>query len=162
MNVFRGGNLENIAEWKEQIVKAEDYIDKLANEGKLQDYIPKELVGKLKKDNEWEPYWCNHLRNNINVKDENGESVGFGCFTGEDGVKDFIQAYSLELEKGDHILIFSDGMIPVMENIEFIPWFLKNVSNSFYFQYQMRLKIQELLKEKDSSDKERTLLYFQY
>lgn len=162
VNVLRGENLENIAKWKEQIVKAEDYIDKLSAEGKLSDFVPNELVGKLKKDNEWEPCWCNHLRNNINAKDEKGECVGFGCFTGEEGVKDFIQTYSLELQKGDHILIFSDGMIPVFEKPEFISWFLQNASNSFYFQYQMRLKIQELLEGKEAKDKEKTLLYFQY
>lgn len=143
-------------------MKASKYIDILSKEDKLKDYIPKELNGRIKKANEWEPCWCNYLRNNNKAFDKDGNLVGWGCFTGERAAEDFIQSYCLELQKDDHVLLFSDGMIPVLENYSFLKWFLENRSNSFYFHLQMRERIQELLKEQDSVNKEKTLIYFQY
>lgn len=162
VNVLRGKQLKNQANWKYQIMKAGKYLDILSKEDKLKNYIPKELDGKIRKGNEWEPCWCNYLRNNPKAFDKDGNLVGWGCFTGEKNAEYFIQSYSLELEKNDHVLLFSDGMIPVLDDINFLKWFLENKSNSFYFQLQMREKIQELLKGKDSADKEKTLLYFQF
>ena len=162
VNVLRGKNLENIAKWNYQIVKASKYIDKLSIEDKLKDYIPKELINKLKKENEWEPCWCNYLRNNKNAFDEEGNLVGWGCFTGEKEAEEFIQTYSIPLKKNDHILLFSDGMIPVLRGKGFINWFIQNVTSSFYFQYQMRSKIMELLGDRGEANKEKTLIYMQY
>ena len=162
VNVLRGNNLENIAEWDNQIVKASKYIDKLSSEDKLKDYIPKELINKLKKENQWEPCWCNYLRNNKNALDEEGNLVGWGCFTGEKEAEEFIQTYSIPLKKNDHILLFSDGMIPVLRGKGFINWFIQNVTSSFYFQYQMRSKIMELLGDRGEANKEKTLIYMQY
>jgi hypothetical protein len=162
VNVLRGKQIKNLAGWEYQIMKAGKYIDFLSKEGKLKEYIPKELNGKIKKGNEWEPCWCNYLRNNSNAFDINGNLVGWGCFTGEKEAEYFIQSYSIELKKGDHVLLFSDGMIPVLSDTDFLKWFLVNKSNSFYFHLQMREKIQELLKGKEDADKEKTLLYFQF
>jgi len=162
VNVLRGENFENVAKWDYQIVKASKYIDKLSSEDKLKDYIPKELKNKLKKENEWEPCWCNYLRNNENARDEEGNLVGWGCFTGEEEVEGFIQTHSVVLKKNDHILLFSDGMIPVLRDKDFINWFLQNVTLSFYFQYQMRSKIMELLNNSEEANKEKTLIYMQY
>jgi len=162
VNVLRGNNLENIAEWDNQIVKASKYIDKLSSEDKLKDYIPKKLINKLKKENQWEPCWCNYLRNNKNALDEEGNLVGWGCFTGEKEAEEFIQTYSIPLKKNDHILLFSDGMIPVLRGKGFINWFIQNVTSSFYFQYQMRSKIMELLGDRGEANKEKTLIYMQY
>ena len=50
----------------------------------------------------------------------------------------------------------------VLNDKNFLKWFLGNKSNSFYFHLQMRERIQELLKGKESADKEKTLIYFQY
>jgi hypothetical protein len=134
INVLRGDKLGEQTIWKHQILKAGKYLDTLSREGKLKNYIPKELVGKLKKENEWEPTWCNYLRNNPDVVNDRGENVGWGCFTGESEAEEFIQSYSIELKDGDHILLFSDGMIPVLENTDFLNWFLEKRSSSFYFQ----------------------------
>lgn len=162
VNVLRGKNLENIAKWNYQIAKASKYIDKLSSKDKLKDYIPKELINKLKKENQWEPCWCNYLRNNKNALDEEGNLVGWGCFTGEKEAEEFIETYSIPLKKNDHILLFSDGMIPVLRDKGFINWFIQNVTSSFYFQYQMRSKIMELLGDRGEANKEKTLIYMQY
>ncbi len=162
VNVLRGGNLENVAKWNYQIAKASKYIDRLSSEDRLKEYIPKELKDKLRIENGWEPCWCNYLRNNENALDEEGNLVGWGCFTGEKEVEKFIQTYSVELEKNDHILLFSNGMIPVLKDKDFVNWFLQNVSLSFYFQYQMRSKMMELLGDTEEADKEKTLIYMQY
>jgi serine/threonine protein phosphatase PrpC len=162
VHVLRGEALKNIATWDYQIKKASKYIDKLSSENKLKDYIPKELINKLKKENRWEPCWCNYLRNNKNALDEEGNLVGWGCFTGEKEAEEFIQTHSVKLKKNDYILLFSDGMIPVLRDKGFINWFVQNVTSSFYFQYQMRSKIMELLGDRGEANKEKTLIYMQY
>ncbi len=162
VNVLRGEQLKNQANWRYQIMKAGEYIDYLSKEDKLKDYIPKELRKKIRKSNQWEPCWCNYLRNNNKAFDNGGNLVGWGCFTGEKSAEYFIQSYSIDLKEGDHILLFSDGMIPALDNKEFLKWFIENRSNSFYFQLQMREKIQELLKNHNAADKEKTLIYFQF
>lgn len=161
INVLRGEKLVEQTIWDYQILKAGRYLDLLSKEGRLGEYIPKQLIGKIKKENEWEPCWCNYLRNNSKAFNKEGNLVGWGCFTGEKSAEPFIQSHSIGLKKNDHILIFSNGMIPVLEKDKFLNWFLKNKSNSFYFQLQMRERIQELLKGKDSADREKTLIYFQ-
>ena len=162
VNVLRGEELKNVAEWREQIEKASKYIDVLSEENRLKEHIPEELKGKLKEENQWEPCWCNYLRNNPQAKNEQGSLIGWGCFTGEEELSTFIQTYSLKLEKGDQILLFSDGMIPVLRNSEFCNWLLKNRSNSFYFQLEMREKIQSYLKDTPDKDKEKTLILLTY
>ena len=66
------------------------------------------------------------------------------------------------IKKNDYILLFSDGMIPVLRDKGFINWFVQNVTSSFYFQYQMRSKIMELLGDRGEANKEKTLIYMQY
>lgn len=162
VNVLRGSSLDNLAKWNYQIKKASKYVDYISSQGKLEEYIPSKLIGKLGKENYWEPLWCNHLRNNINAKDSKGNLVGWGCFTGEEEIEDFIQVHELKLELGDHILLFSDGMIPLLENEKFMKWFLENVNNSAKFQYEMRLKSLDLLNGTNDVDKEKTLIYYRY
>lgn len=162
VNVLRGEELENIAPWNHQIMKASKYIDELSEENKLIDYVPEELRGKLREEHYWEPCWCSYLRNNSNAFNKEDDLVGWGCFTGEKELEPFIQTHEVELREGDHILIFSDGMIPVLKDKGFLRWFIKNQNNSFYFQLEMREKIIELLKGKSDVDKEKTLVYFRY
>lgn len=162
VNVLRGKNLENIAPWDYQILKAGKYIDRLSNENKLINQVPRQLRKKLKKENFWEPCWCNHLRNNINALDDEGKPVGWGCFTGEKELEPFIQVHEVHLMKGDHLFLFSDGMIPVLDDSEFLKWFLEENNPSFYFQLQMRERIMNLLQEKSDKDKEKPLIYYKY
>jgi hypothetical protein len=162
VNILRGEKLEDVSKWQYQILKASKYLDYVSEKGELGKYIPKELKGKLKKEHEWEPCWCNYLRNNPEALDDKGNLVGWGCFTGEKETEEFIQTYSVSLKKGDHILLFSDGMIPVLENDEFVKWYIQNVNSSFYFQHEMRVKIMELLKGSDAMYKEKTLIYTKF
>ena len=53
-------------------------------------------------------------------------------------------------------------MIPLINDINFLTWFTKNHSTSFYFHKKMRQKIQKLLADKPEKDKEKTLIYYQY
>ncbi|HQF36271.1 MAG TPA: hypothetical protein PLL26_01345 [Candidatus Dojkabacteria bacterium] len=64
--------------------------------------------------------------------------------------------------KGDHLFLFSDGMIPVLDDSEFLKWFLEENNPSFYFQLQMRERIMNLLQEKSDKDKEKPLIYYKY
>ncbi len=162
VNILRGPNLENVAVFEYQIMKASKYLDVLTEQGKVEEYIPEDIRGKLRKESLWEPCWCTHLRNNLEARDEKGNLVGWGCFTGEAVVGDFIQTHAVELEKGDRILLFSDGMIPVLENDVFVEWFIKNRHPSFHFELAMRKRIMQLLAGKDSAHKEKTLIYFEY
>jgi len=88
--------------------------------------------------------------------------VSYGAITGEKEAEEFIQTHSVALKKNDHILLFSDGMIPVLRDKDFINWFLQNVTLSFYFQYQVRSKIMKLLDNSEEANKEKTLIYMQY
>lgn len=162
INVLRGRDLEDVSKCDYQIMKASKYIDKLSQEGRLNSFIPNSLKSKLKKESAYEPCWCNHLRNNSSAFDEEGKLVGWGCFTGEKKAEPFIQVHSLKLNKGDNILAFSDGMIPVLSNNDFLKWLLQNATPTFHFQYQMRLKIMELLKESKDAHKEKTLIYIKF
>lgn len=160
VNVLRGE--KNIAKWDYQIMKASKYVDEVSSEGRLEEYIPEEILHKLRKESYWEPLWCNHLRNNIKALDKGNNLVGWGCFTGEESIKDFLQVYSVKLEIGDDILLFSDGMIPVLQNSEFVEWFLESVNNSAVFQYEMRKRILKMLDGGSDMNKEKTLIYYKY
>lgn len=161
VNVYRGNSTKNLAQWDYQIIKAKKCLDKISADGELNEYLTKSLKSKLKLENIWEPCWCNHLRNNKTALDKNGDCVGWGCFTGEKDAEFFIQVHQLDLQRGDHVLLFSDGMIPVIDNANFIKWFFKNNKNSFNFQRQMRQKIIDMFSDFNIRDKEKTLIYYQ-
>lgn len=162
VNVLRGEELINVAPFNYQIMKASKYVDKLASQDKLKDYVPTTIKGRLQKENEWEPCWCNHLRNNMKAVDEAGNLVGWGCFTGEETAEDFFQVHSLKLEKGDKILIFSNGMITLLNNDEFKRWFCENAKSNFHSQQAVREKIMEMFADDPVVNKEKTILYFEY
>jgi hypothetical protein len=161
VNVLRGEDLKDVATIDYQIMKADHYLNGISAKGELEKYIPEGIQGKLRKEHEWEPCWCNYLRNNFDLVDEDGQHAGWGCFTGEESAEPFFQVHSLKLEKGDRILVFSDGMIPVLDNQDFLKWFVANNESTFTFQYLMSQKIMELLKD-DKRDNERGLIYLEY
>ncbi|MDD3661964.1 MAG: hypothetical protein PHG63_02755 [Candidatus Dojkabacteria bacterium] len=159
VNVLRGDSFDNIAPLDFQIMKAARHIKQLTEQGKIEAMIPDGLRGKLSDESLSESVWCGALRNNSEVTDENGEKVGWGCFTGEQEAEAFFQVHSLKLEKNDRVLLFSDGMVPVLSNDEFLGWYFDHVSHRGTFQHEMRKKIMELLKGTEDVNKEKTLLY---
>lgn len=162
IRVLRGTQLKNVAKWDQPVKRSSKYIDRLAESGELMNYYTPEFHELVKKENYWEPCWCNHLRNNIDAKDREGKLVGWGCFTGESKASDFYQVHELTLEKGDHIFIYSDGMEKYIKNAGFTKWFLKNVTNSFYFHMELRKTIIALQNLISDVDKEKTLIYIKY
>jgi serine/threonine protein phosphatase PrpC len=162
VNVLRGDNLEEISIWNYTIKKSFNYRDTLTLKGTVHDYIPASIQKQLDPADYTEYCQCAYLRNNPNVLSEKKESVGWGCFTGESEVEHFIQVYKVKLKKGDHILLFSDGMIPVLDNKDFLRWFITNQTNSYNFQLATRKKIVELLRNNEELDKEKTLIYYRF
>lgn len=118
--IIRGEEFEHIQSWEYQILKASKEIDKLKAFGKLESYIPTELKARLKEESYYEPYWCNIARNNYELKNEKGEKIGWGCFTGESEAEKFFQVHETQLEPGDHIFVISDGIIPHLNDAEFL------------------------------------------
>lgn len=162
VNVLRGSRLENIAPFTYQIMKAAKYVESISSTDEVICYVPLKLKRKLKRDSFWESCWCNYLRNNRGATDKNGEMVGWGCFTGETGAVPFFQSHVLDLKRGDIILLFSDGMIPLLNDDTFLAWFLKNRSCTFSFQYEMRKKVMKMFKENSSGKKEKTVICYEY
>lgn len=161
--VLRGGQLENMAPFDYQIVKAAKYVEKITNEGKYKAELPPDLISALPEEALWEPVWCNVLRNNHEIKDENNELVGWGAFTGEESAEHFIQVHQIELLPGDHIFILSDGMLPLLNNKVFLNWFISHVETTFRFSLSLREKIMEVLgKENIETHKEKTFVYWKY
>ena len=60
------------------------------------------------------------------------------------------------------IFVFSDGMIPLLDNNEFVLWFIESVSNGAVFQYEMRQKALDFLSGTNDVDKEKTLVFYEY
>ncbi len=161
INVLRGDSLDNIAPLEYQIKRnAFRYMEMIRDEGKLEKHIPVQLRGKLTPEAIWEPFWCNHLRNNTEIKDNEGLSVGWGCFTGERSAEKFFQVHSLKLKKGDKILLFTNGMIPSLSDDEFCSWLIQNAENTAKFQHEMNSKIIEKFEKGDAKRSEKVLIYY--
>lgn len=177
VQVLRGKKYENILKIKYRIKKSARYMDRMLAGGNFERNMDKSLKSRVGKQI-WEPFWCNMLRNNTEIVDENGNKIGWGCFTGEKEAGDFFQVGSLKLEKGDLIAVFSDGMIPVLSNYELFAWIAANFGPTLKFQAQLRQKImrefavdhKEVLRAGDiesenklpECDHERTLILFEY
>lgn len=162
INVLRGDNLEDVAVIKYQILKALKYANSLKEKDTYLDHLSNEIKEKINPDLHWETYWCTVLKNNPEIKDTNGNRVGWGIFNGDSNADAFYQSGVVSLEKGDQIILFSDGMIPLIENNSFTKWLLENVDPSFEFSYSMRLKAKEILGEGIPNDKEKTLVLYKY
>lgn len=162
INILRGEELKNVQECDYQLIKSKSFMDKYSTDDKLEEYVPNELKDKLKHEHHWEAFWCNYLRNNVDALDNNGSLVGYGCFTGEEEVEKFVHVHSTPLEDGDHILLFSNGMVPILDSQNFLKWFTGNVKNTYSFQRRMRENIEKLLDGKDELDNEKTLVYLKY
>jgi len=57
------------------------------------------------------------FRNNINSQGLNGEKVGYGVFTGEEGVRNFVQVCEVPFHENDTLLILSDGLEPLIDYV---------------------------------------------
>lgn len=60
------------------------------------------------------------VRNNASFHDASGHPAGYGVFTGEAGVRDFYRIGRVSLSSNDLVLLFSDGMAPIVELDEFV------------------------------------------
>ncbi len=161
--VLRGEQLENVAPFDYQIVKAAKYVERVTNEGKYKAELPRDLVSALPEEALWEPVWCNILRNNHEIKDENDELVGWGAFTGEERTEPFIQVHQIELQPGDHVFVLSDGMLPLLNSKVFLNWFVLNVETNFRFSLSLREKVIKILgKDNVDTHKEKTFVYWKY
>lgn len=162
INVLRGENLEDQIKIDYQIVKSSKEIDRMASQGRLTDFMTDEVRDILQESDYWEPIWCTHLRNNNTVTNDNGEKVGWGIFNGEQEAEHFFQVGSIDLKAGDHILIFTDGMIPVLQDKDTLKWLLENANPTFMGQYKFRQQIEKLLEGKSTLHKEKTLIYLKW
>lgn len=161
VNVLRGTKLENVAKFNYQILKSFKYLKEIEKNEGLSNYVNYKVKQNLDSELYLESCWCNMLRNNHRVIDINGDKLGWGCFTGEKVAEKFFQIHSLPLKKNDYILLFSDGMIPLLENNKFLKWLISNYSNTFNFQHKMREKIMTMFPAKIYT-KEKTLLLIKY
>ncbi len=160
VSVLRGDKYRNKTTFDFQTQKTFSYLESLSRK-ELLEFIPKRLESMLNKKGVHEPYQCNFLRNNLDAFDKQGNFIGWGCFTGEKDAEKFFQVQTLQLEKDDRVLLFSDGMLPVLDNKDFLDWFFSNVESTFSFQKEMRKKIMLLFND-DIDNDEKTLIYFKY
>lgn len=162
INVLRGEDLHDQVKINYQIVKSSKQIDGMRSKGRLTEFMSDELREVLQESDYWEPMWCTYLRNNTTVTDSNGEKVGWGIFNGQQEAEHFFQVGEVALEPGDHILIFTDGMIPILEDRDTLKWLLEHASPTFNGHYRFRQQIEKLLKGKSALYKEKTLIYLRW
>ena len=80
-----------------------DYKNKVRNRP---DFSARDLTIAIRRD----------FRNNIDASGLDGERVGYGAFTGQAGVADFIREDDICLQDGDVVLMLSDGFEPLVSN----------------------------------------------
>lgn len=159
INVLRGPQLADQIQLDYQIMKAKKELDRISALGKLTKYMTKEMQETLTEGDYWEPTWCAHLRNNPDVTNDKGEEVGWGIFNGEENAEHFFQVGKLHLEPGDHILVFTDGMIPVLENEKLSRWLIDNARPTLQSQLDFRTLMEKELEGNEALHKEKTLIY---
>ncbi|CAG0936119.1 hypothetical protein TFLX_04985 [Thermoflexales bacterium] len=115
----RGTALELLTDSQTQNVI--EYRDKIKRSGALP---LRDLTVAIRRD----------FRNNLKARGINGEPVGYGAFTGEPGVFDFLVRRELPLQREDVLLVMSDGFNPlvnsVLENAERTAWFCRRLEQS--------------------------------
>ncbi len=95
----RGGHLRLISEIQTESVHA--YQEKVRRSRLV---APQELKIAVRKE----------YRNRSHATGLNGEPVGYGVLTGEEGVLDFVRQVELHLEDQDRVLLLSDGFQPLV------------------------------------------------
>lgn len=76
-----------------------------------------------------DPEWRKEIRSKFRNNPKNiidGRLISYGALTGEDTALEFLKTEKLELEKGDYIFFYSDGM----EHIIYSEKFRKNLSEN--------------------------------
>jgi serine/threonine protein phosphatase PrpC len=97
-----GASFERVTELQTQSVAA--YKKKINETRRL---TSRELTVAIRRD----------FRNHLNAKGLDGEPVGYGVFTGEAGVVDFIRVYERPILSGATFLMTSDGFEPLVSQI---------------------------------------------
>lgn len=162
LNILRGKELADVHKTRYQIMKSYRYLEEVMKNEGPERFLTRDLKRYLEKEEYPEACWCNHLRNNIELKDKAGEPLGWGCFNGESEAETYFQTSITQLEKGDIIMIFSDGMIPILQNDQIFNWLKDNLRYDFHFQLELRKKIIEQFPDGEVSKKEKTLIYYRY
>jgi hypothetical protein len=159
VNLLRGDNFVDIHKFDYQIMKSSKYMDNVSKTGGLSKHIDPEVLKLIPDEYHWEAFWCTYLRNNTDIMDKEGRRIGWGCFTGEDSAMSFVQTHKAKIKKDDHLLLFSDGMIPATENRDLMQWFTKNVNTSFRFHEEFSAKLEDLNKDLPTEFSEKLILY---
>jgi len=159
VNLLRGDELKDIHKFDYQIMKSAKYMESINEDGTLVEHIDPELLKLLPKEYYWEALWCTYLRNNTDIKDEYKNQIGWGCFTGEESAMEFAQIYSTEIQIGDHLLLYTDGMISTINNIDLMKWFVEHVRNSFEFQKEFAKRMFKENHKTNVEISEKLLLY---
>jgi serine/threonine protein phosphatase PrpC len=97
-----GTSLERITESQTQGVAA--YKWKI---NAIRRMISRELTVAIRRD----------FRNHLHARGMDGEAVGYGVFTGEPGVVDFIRSYERPIPPGTTFLMTSDGFEPLVSQL---------------------------------------------
>lgn len=152
-----GKTYEDKHEYKYSITKSAKFLERVGTNGGFKKFSP--TLQETLKDNIWEAYWCNELRNNVDIKDEDGNAIGWGCFTGEDSVESFLQVNRCKYSKGDNLILISDGMIKAVNDNKFIKYLFENATPTFESMKEMRKLIAEIYTGDRSEFSEKLLVY---
>lgn len=93
----RGNTFVRVTESQTQAVSA--YQKRVRAGGNIS---PRDLAVQVRRD----------IRNNPQARSPEGEALGYGVFTGEKGVADFIRIYELPIHPDSVFLLLSDGLEP--------------------------------------------------
>ncbi|MCH5166785.1 MAG: protein phosphatase 2C domain-containing protein [Erysipelotrichales bacterium] len=94
------------------------------------------------------------FRNNLN-NIQDGKCVSFGALTGEDAAAEFIKSGQLELDSGDSVLVYSDGLANFLHDEDFINQIL-NFNEEEFQKYILDKSIADY----DKYGSEKTIVLF--
>lgn len=100
--------------------------------------------------------WRSVYRNNLNTKYGN-ICVSYGAITGEESAINFIYTGQIKLDKGDKIVLYSDGFVNYIHDNDFI----EQILNFNELQFEEYVKMKSSIDCKKYGP-ERTIILFEY
>lgn len=158
VSVLRGKKLTRQILIEPEYLRSVDFLHKAAADPDFIKNLDLYYRQFLKTEDYWEVYRWTVQLNNPELKDEKGHKVGLGYFSGHQKAENFYQTGQLKLLKGDYVLLYTDGMIPVLDVFELKSWLVNNAEASFDFNFEFRQKIRQYFKGMPQENKERTLI----